>query len=185
MLSLTLLAVFPKLSTCFAGSPCEFPAINLQVAANHSRFSYTFSVLFTGMQLQRTKLSDEQSTCLGHIEEAIPDRPQRGRSPDFQYHHSLPPRISSDAAPTQVYAVMVPQSTPTPRRPTSEDLPRYASMEEPFSMPRGRISQETTSSFNPDLYLVSDGFRPQPEPPNYSRPPSYRSGPPSIRNLEN
>lgn len=136
------------------------------------------------MQLQRNKLPDEQSTYLGHIEEAIPERPQRTRSPDFQYHHNLPPRISSDAAPTQVYPVMPTQSLPAPGRPASEDLPRYASMDEPFSMPRGRLSQETTASFNPDLYLVSDGFRPQPELPNYSRPPSYRSGPPSVRNLE-
>ncbi|KAK1759671.1 hypothetical protein QBC47DRAFT_372753 [Echria macrotheca] len=152
-------------------------------------FSYTFSILFTGMQLQRHRRSDVSIHHAGHVEEAVPlpDRTPPA-SAALNYLLSAPtpsPAPISERPPVQVFAVSVPNSSYAPRRSTSEDLPRYASTEDPeFEMPRGRLSQETTSSFNPDLYLVSDGFRPAPELPSYSsRPPSYRSGPPSVRNL--
>lgn len=65
----------------------------------------------------------------------------------------------------------------------AEDEPKYTNLEDvPF--PRSRLSQETTSSFGAEHYLVSDGFRPTAQLPGYSsRPPSYRSnrtGPPSY-----
>ncbi|KAL2021281.1 hypothetical protein VTK56DRAFT_7360 [Thermocarpiscus australiensis] len=43
--------------------------------------------------------------------------------------------------------------------------------------PRSRPSMETTSSVDPEAYLVSDGWRPPEEPPEYS------SRPPSLHNL--
>ncbi|KAK5652799.1 hypothetical protein OQA88_9655 [Cercophora sp. LCS_1] len=143
-------------------------------------FSYTFSILFTGLQFQRSRLSlQTKPSHPGHIEEAIPTS-----NPLYTFY---PPRPSVSERPstegTQPPVSFAPRQSSSSTRRSSEELPRYANPAElPFDIPRPRMSQETTSSFNPDLYLISDGFRPIPDPPTYSsRPPSYRSGPPSYR----
>ncbi|KAK0640970.1 hypothetical protein B0T16DRAFT_205236 [Cercophora newfieldiana] len=155
-------------------------------------FSYTFSIFFTGLLLQRHWPSNAQAPHSGHIEEAIPS--QQVQLVFVHRNSSTAPRSSFTAprpsetveaapevvAPTQTFRATR-QSMSTTRS-TSEDLPRYTTeADRPFPEPPVRSSMETTSSFNPDLYLVSDGFRPAPEVPAYSsRPPSFRSRPPSY-----
>jgi hypothetical protein len=55
--------------------------------------------------------------------------------------------------------------------------PKYANLPpDMLTGVRGRCSMETTASTNPDEYLISDGFRPLGDPPEYSsRPPSIHS----------
>jgi len=148
-------------------------------------FSYTFSILFTGLLLQRHWPGSTQALRSGHVEEAIPS--QQVQFVLVPRNSFAAPRPSETAevapepiAPTQSFRAAR-QSMSTTRS-TSEDLPRYTTdADQPFAEPPVRSSMETTSSFNPDLYLVSDGFRPNPELPTYtSRPPSFRGRPPSY-----
>lgn len=160
-------------------------------------FSYTFSVLFTGLQLQRHWPGNDSTLHSGHVEEAIPQRPQPVQVVFVPRSSFATPRPLETAevtpetvAPTQTFNAAARQSLSTTRS-TSEDLPRYTNAADEYITPQVRSSMETTSSFNPDLYLISDGFRPAPELPTYTsrppsfrgRPPSYSSRPSSIRNI--
>lgn len=120
-------------------------------------FTYTLTVLLAGLQLQKHWHSRAPYVHKGDMEEAIP---------------------------AEIEPVQMPLSRASlsaiPRR---EEVPVYSSTPDEI-VPRTRSSQETTSSFNPELYLVSDGFRPD-RPPSYrSRPPSYSSKPSSLRSVE-
>ncbi|KAK3349899.1 hypothetical protein B0T25DRAFT_519997 [Lasiosphaeria hispida] len=137
-------------------------------------FSYTFSILLTGLQWQRYQATQDHSTHPGHVELAIPESIQHMQH--IQVHHvQVPdPRLSFSGPP------------PQPQAPRPQEAPRYPQQPprtsfEAALVPGGRMSFETISSFNADLYLVSDGFRPEPEIPTYSSgPPSYASRPPSY-----
>jgi hypothetical protein len=167
-------------------------------------FSYTFSILFTGLQLQRHWPGNSQAYHSGHVEEAIPDRNQQVQlvfvpQPSFTTPRpsSTAPRPSETVEPTPeptapVQTFRATRQSMSTTRSASEDLPRYTNeVDTPYPEMPVRSSMETTSSFNPDLYLISDGFRPAPELPTYSsrppsfrgRPPSYASRPSSIRNV--
>ncbi|KAK3316331.1 hypothetical protein B0H66DRAFT_291720 [Apodospora peruviana] len=169
-----------------------------------SIFSHTVSIVLTILQFQRnlSLRTSEPRTHAGHVEEAIPTMLYDRASTQHQSSTpspppSPPPRGYIESTISTVYQQLtdndistrtaastlparlsnpVPQYSP-PRsnweNPTRNDPPA-----EVFSNPPDwRSSQETTSSFNPDLYLVSDGFRPLPEPPAYtSRPSSLYDG---------
>jgi hypothetical protein len=113
-------------------------------------------------------------------------------------------RVSS---PVSVHSVRSLERRALPQRPAPIDDPKYANLPvellanmvvapsptDEETTPRGcaeitpRTSYETSSSLNPDRYIVSDGFRPPEEPPVYSsRPgsirtlPEYSSRPSSV-----
>ena len=179
--------------------------------ANFNRLSYLGSVTLTIRQLLIHRKLERSSTVSdsrypGHVEQAIqttlsrqpPQMMQRGRS---LYHNTLPRPASTssfDAA-----AGITP--TPHPIGPLSQD-PKYANLpaglvdsmvvagpptpaSRSSSVPP-RISCETTSSMDPEQYMVSDGFRPGNRPPSYTSsressqgPPEYRSRPPSLHTV--
>lgn len=128
--------------------------------------SYSVSIFLSALFLLRGREAPISDSLPGYIEEAIPVSASHGRP-------SSTPRVSLTAS----------RHSSSPRPSMAEEEPKYTNLEDvPF--PQGRLSQETTSSYNPDHYLVSDGFRPTAQLPGYSsRPPSYRSnrtGPPSY-----
>lgn len=174
---------------------CCLPKI-VYILCGIAIFSYTFSILFTGLQLQRHWPENAPPPLLPlHADQPLP-----GTSPQVQLVFVPRPSFTaprpSEAVepipePVQTHNFRATRQSMSTTRSTSEDLPRYTNQaDEPYDMPP-RSSMETTSSFNPDLYLVSDGFRPAPELPTYSsrppsmrgRPPSYSSRPSSIRNV--
>ena len=128
--------------------------------------SYAASIFLNLLFLLRGREAPVSDSLPGYIEEAIPV--------NASHSHALPP--------TPRVSLTVSRHSVSSRPSMAEEEPKYTNLEDiPF--PSSRLSQETTSSFNPDLYLVSDGFRPDTQPPHYSRPPSYRSnrsGPPSY-----
>ncbi|KAK0707402.1 hypothetical protein B0H67DRAFT_556103 [Lasiosphaeris hirsuta] len=137
-------------------------------------FSYTFSILLTGLQWQRYQATQDHGTHPGHVELAIPESVRHMQH--IQVHHvQVPdPRLSL-SGPHPLPQDLQPQEAPQyPQQPPHTSF-------EAVPASGGRMSFETTSSFNPDIYLVSDGFRPEPDIPTYSsRPPSYASRPPSY-----
>ena len=141
-------------------------------------FSYAVTIFLSGLVLLRGREAPISDSLPGYIEEAIPV--------SFAQRRPSTPRASLTAPRSSLTAprssLTAPRSSLTERPSMAEDEPKYTNLEDvPF--PRPRLSQETTSSFNPDSYLVSDGFRPTTQLPGYSRPPSYRShrtGPPSY-----
>ena len=95
------------------------------------------------------------------------------------------PQPTSNSAPSSSSAPRLPPTA------TSSQDPKYANMPagivESMAVAASRMSLETTSSMDPDQYLVSDGFRPCERPPSYTSsresslgPPEYRSRPPSL-----
>lgn len=136
------------------------------------------SILFTGLQLWRYRkaLSTiEAGPHPGHVVEVVSQRMHRPIMARVERPPPPPPprRLETQAGPSQGRPPI-----PAPAVEAPED-PKYANMPEGIiaSMAVGRSSQETTSSFNPDLYLITDGFRPPDEPPAYtSRPSSLYGG---------
>lgn len=128
--------------------------------------SYSVSIFMSALFLMRGREAPASDSHPGFIDEAVPVSASRGQP-------SSTPRVS----------LTVSRHSSSPRPSMAEDEPKYTNLEDvPF--PRSRLSQETTSSFGAEHYLVSDGFRPTAQLPGYSsRPPSYRSnrtGPPSY-----
>lgn len=159
-------------------------------------FSHTLSIVLTVLQYQRNQAQrkNESTGFAGHVEEAVPEavynrahiRVQHPLVSQAAHQHTehrfgeVHQQITNDIPSPRF-------QTPAPTRPSAmnQQYPgaRYhwenqsrantAPPTEEFTNPPGwRSSQETTSSFNPDLYLVSDGFRPLPSPPAYTSRPS-------------
>lgn len=130
------------------------------------------SILFTVLQLwrYRTAVSTvEAGPHPGHVVEAVSQPTYRPVM--TQVERPPAPRPNAQAGPSHGRA-------PIPTTESHEE-PKYANMPEGIitSMAVARSSQETTSSFNPDLFLVSDGFRAPEDPPPYtSRPSSLHGG---------
>ncbi|KAM7197390.1 hypothetical protein V8F33_005611 [Rhypophila sp. PSN 637] len=167
---------------------CTVPRV-VYVLSIISIFSHTLSIVLTVLQFQQNKAQRKAKTMgfAGHVEEAIPEviynranirvqplmpqpvqqaemyqqRPNHVADPRFQIPAPTRPSDLHQQYPGARYH-WENQSRATANPPTEE-----------FTNPPGwRSSQETTSSFNPDLYLVSDGFRPLPSPPAYTSRPS-------------
>jgi len=155
-------------------------------------FSHTLSIVLTTLQFQRNSAQRDTETrgYTGHVEEAVPEaiyNRANNRAPppvprgytqqtlsaaSQQLVDSIAgPRIQASAPtrlsnPNQHYS----QASLNWQNPGS--IPGNPPAELFTNPPGWRSSQETTSSFNPDLYLVSDGFRPLPSPPAYTSRPS-------------
>lgn len=156
-------------------SQCYFPfgVYGISIAII---LSCVLSMIFTMIQLRRhwrAMSTVGAGPHPGHVEQAIRSTLPRSEMTTWQ-SSSMPqvlPSIERHGSNTQIAGSSG----------ASDEDPKYANM--PMGIVAGmviarRMSQETTSSFNPDLYLVSDGFRPD-DPPGYSsRPPSL--GPPQY-----
>lgn len=139
------------------------------------------SIIFTGLQLwryRRTLGTIEAGPHPGHVVETLPQHTYRPVMAQVQRPPvAPPPRRETQAGPSNPSRSTAPAPAPAVESP---EEPKYANMPDGIiaSMAVGRSSQETTSSFNPDLYLISDGFRgPDEQPPAYtSRPSSLYGG---------
>jgi hypothetical protein len=90
--------------------------------------------------------------------------------------------MERSSTPASIHSVESMDRRALPQRPAPIEEPKYANIPAEIlaSMAIGpsRVSQETTSSLDPDSYLVSDGFRRPEDPPAYSsRPGSLRTLP--------
>ncbi|KAK3332096.1 hypothetical protein B0T19DRAFT_94562 [Cercophora scortea] len=152
-----------------------------------SIFSHTFSIALTALQLQRSRMERPAE----HAESGIPsqmvqreDQQEIARSlPPFQQYQEPTPASPSNqrvvqnpaGAATSAWVDVHQRYVPSPQSQGRSYNDFRADM---FEVPEGRASQETTSSINPDIYLVSDGFRPleaETLPPYSSRPASLRN----------
>lgn len=157
-----------------------------------SIFSYTLSILLTALQLQRCQLSkpaDENSLPAGHVEAVVPDlTPQPAQPPSPRHSAVATDWIDTTGQPPNEFIPLSPitsldsspdappssSTTSTPTPPVSDVFGRPSTHSERSDSISWRTSQDTaTSIFDPEHYLVSDGFRPPAQPPTYSsRPPS-------------
>ncbi|KAK3682493.1 hypothetical protein B0T22DRAFT_285733 [Podospora appendiculata] len=149
-----------------------------------SIFTHTFSIALTALQLHRPKMERPAD----HAESGIPtqmvqqeDQREivRPLPPSQQYQERTPASsgnqrvvpIPSGSA-TSAWVDVNQRYVPSSQNQGGSYNDFRADM---FEVPEGRASQETTSSINPDIYLVSDGFRPleaETLPPYSSRPAS-------------
>ena len=158
-------------------------------------FSHTLSIVLTTLQFQRNSVQRDTETMgyTGHVEEAVPeaiyiranDRVQPPAPPVPRGYTQQTLSAASQQLVDSIAGPRIQASAPT-RLSNPNQHYSQASLNwqnpgpipgnppaELFTNPPGwRSSQETTSSFNPDLYLVSDGFRPLPSPPAYTSRPS-------------
>ncbi|KAK4219798.1 hypothetical protein QBC37DRAFT_367407 [Rhypophila decipiens] len=167
---------------------CTVPRV-VYVLSIISIFSHTLSIVLTVLQFQQNKAQRKAETMgfAGHVEEAVPEVIYN--RPNIQVQPLMPqPVQQAEMYQQRPNHVADPRfQTPAPTRPSDLhqqypgaryhwENPSRATANPPteeFTNPPGwRSSQETTSSFNPDLYLVSDGFRPLPSPPAYTSRPS-------------
>lgn len=163
--------------------------------ANPYSFSHTLSIVLTVLQYQQNQAlrKSEGTGFAGHVEEAVPEAvysrahaqvpplvPQLARQETEQRLSEVYRQLTDNIAgarfqaPASSRAPELNQQYPGARYHwESQNRAAVSAPTEEFTNPPGwRSSQETTSSFNPDLYLVSDGFRPLPSPPAYTSRPS-------------
>lgn len=131
----------------------------------------------------------------GYVEQAIPatvssapQMIQRGPSMLVRNPQAELPGPASRSESSSSSAPLLPPSIPSSQDPKYANMP--AGIVESMAMAPPRTSQETTSSMDPDHYIVSDGFRPCERPPSYTSsresspgPPEYRSRPPSLHTV--
>lgn len=172
------------------------PYMNAIQLTWNCRLSYLGSVVVTVLQLskdQKSVSSTGDGHYSGHVEEDIPtatswvprvDQPRPMPFERMTYGEELP-ETNSNSQSSSSRTTLPPPTTPSSREPKYANMP--AGIVESMALAISRVSMETTSSMDPDHYIVSDGFRPSGRPPSYrsSResslgPPEYRSRPPSL-----
>ncbi|KAL1842319.1 hypothetical protein VTK73DRAFT_3151 [Phialemonium thermophilum] len=153
-----------------AGPPrCHFPT-ELYSLCIVAIFTYILSLLFTILQLWRRRQDASASEDESYPPLAPPPNRQRPcitTAPGWIPPMGLPPAgESSSRGANQASTIR------------TNPEPKYANMPDDIlaGMTVGRLSQETTSSFDPDLYLVSDGFQMSDDPPAYTSRPSSLYG---------
>lgn len=132
--------------------------------------SHLFSIVATAWNIKRaTQAEGELSDVfpkIGDLEQgAMPHRSsaQHDHESAVSSRASSPPP-SPSPPPSYRSRSGSNQTQQSSRPPSYTEAPNYR--------PQSRASIETTSTINPDLYLVSDGWRAPEELPNYSSRPS-------------
>ena len=164
--------------------------------SDFSSFSYTFTILFTVLYLQQQKsdLGDnEKVTAPGHIEETVPHLPEpvdddyetpSSSIPNTPSHRSPSPPQGSVTSSEHLYDNSRSHSVRSSRSSirdnssvTSWGATTLASDGESIrnganpvaTIHQGRRwSTSTSSSYDANQFIVTDGFRPDTQPPAYA-----------------
>ena len=156
--------------------------------SDFSSFSYTFTILLTVLYLQQqrpTPVDNEKVTAPGHVEETVPDLPQPvdddsnrppSSRPNTPSHRSPSPPQGSIASSEHLYDSSR-SSIHDSSSMTSWGATTLASDGEsirsnahpaPATQQGRRWSTSTSSSYDANQFIVTDGFRPDTQPPAYA-----------------